>query len=99
MSKLNKPEINYQNLTPFYTSQPVTLIINKVPYSDRNSRESVKEKKLPTSKQSKTIPHPTVCCKLKLLFSNALISALKPVMDVNIIYMLVNWVRADGKYF
>lgn len=50
MKKWNQTKVNYQNLTPFYAAQPVTLIINKVPYSDRNSRESVKEKKQHQSK-------------------------------------------------
>lgn len=64
VSKWNQTKINDQNLTPFYIVQPVTLIIYRVPYSDRNSRESVKEK---NQHQGKTIPHHSVFCKLKPL--------------------------------
>lgn len=63
-----------------------------------NSRQSVKEKT--TSKQrAKHTPHPTDCSKVTALFMNALIFIPKPVTDVNLIYMLVNRVKAECKYF
>lgn len=43
-------------------------------------------------------PHPADGSKVEALFMNALIFTLKTVTSVNIIYMLVNRVKAEYKY-
>lgn len=56
-------------------------------------------KKKKSKQRGKHTPHPTDRSEVKALFINTLIFTVKKVTDVNIIYMLLNRVKAEYKYF